>query len=360
MTKRLLELDVLRCLAIILVMFRHFHVSEPLTRAGWIGVDLFFVLSGFLVSGLIFYEFQNKGKIDGSTFLIRRGLKIYPVFYFVLIIHIIYFFYKGFPITWQQILTELLFIQNFQLGIIGISWTLAIEEHFYLILLLFSKLAIRFNYITKQSAVLAFCTSILLFCLLFRLFLGYSQPFDEWSHFFPTYLRLDSLFSGVMISWVYHFKRNAFNDVVKSRSLLLILLVLCGPAMAIIYNLSEFPMFTFGLTLLYLSFGSLLCLLLFYRLPNNLAFKTIAFVGKHSYAIYLIHVLVGPGVANYFKVNLYNQAHPYILAAVSFLANIVAGILISLSVESYFLRLREKYFPKANKMSRKTELLQTV
>ncbi len=49
---------------------------------GWIGVDLFFVLSGFLVSGLLFQEYQATRRIQPGRFLLRRGLKIYPQFYF--------------------------------------------------------------------------------------------------------------------------------------------------------------------------------------------------------------------------------------------------------------------------------------
>lgn len=86
---RLKHLDFLRGIAVLLVLFRHYALSIVLFNIGWIGVDLFFVLSGFLVSGLLFKEYIKYGNIKPILFLIRRGLKIYPLFYFALILSLI-------------------------------------------------------------------------------------------------------------------------------------------------------------------------------------------------------------------------------------------------------------------------------
>jgi peptidoglycan/LPS O-acetylase OafA/YrhL len=72
------SLDVLRALAVLLVMGRHFPYYALWGRVGWIGVDLFFVLSGFLISGLLFQEYKRTGMIDFWRFMFRRGLKIWP------------------------------------------------------------------------------------------------------------------------------------------------------------------------------------------------------------------------------------------------------------------------------------------
>src|ERR1041384_6646789 len=88
-------LDVLRAVAVLLVIGRHF---ENLARdgswfyyflrcagwVGWAGVDLFFALSGFLISNLLFQEHRAYGKIDWPRFLTRRAFKIYPGFYFLI------------------------------------------------------------------------------------------------------------------------------------------------------------------------------------------------------------------------------------------------------------------------------------
>src|SRR5258706_12209135 len=90
-------LDILRGIAILIVLGRHlFFLPTDLPppadlffrtwiRCGWAGVDLFFVLSGFLVSGLLFQEFARNGNVAVSRFLIRRGFKIYPAFYVFLV-----------------------------------------------------------------------------------------------------------------------------------------------------------------------------------------------------------------------------------------------------------------------------------
>src|SRR5438876_11772345 len=88
MTTRNQCLDVLRGVAIILVLLCHYSqalgLGSALLDVGGCGVDLFFVLSGFLISGLLFSEFEKTGKINVKLFLIRRAFKIYPPFYSLL------------------------------------------------------------------------------------------------------------------------------------------------------------------------------------------------------------------------------------------------------------------------------------
>ena len=78
---RLQEIDFLRGLAILIVLFRHHWLTSFTFNFGWAGVDLFFVLSGFLVSGLLFSEYKKFGDLKPFRFLVRRGFKIYPMFF---------------------------------------------------------------------------------------------------------------------------------------------------------------------------------------------------------------------------------------------------------------------------------------
>ena len=96
---RIKAVDFLRFWAVLLVMLRHFNFLQngynnfflynsiqKLVEIGWIGVDMFFVISGFLVSGLIFSEFEKTNAFNAKRFLIRRGFKIYPTFYILILL----------------------------------------------------------------------------------------------------------------------------------------------------------------------------------------------------------------------------------------------------------------------------------
>ncbi len=106
------SLDVLRGLAILLVLGRHNEYYSLWQRAGWIGVDLFFVLSGFLISGLLFSEYAETGTINLGRFLLRRGLKIYPAYYFFVLFWL--------PFNLHQLkLSDLFFMQSYFPGYWG-------------------------------------------------------------------------------------------------------------------------------------------------------------------------------------------------------------------------------------------------
>jgi len=120
-------LDVLRGVAVLMVIVHHYAgPHSSLLHIGGIGVDLFFVLSGFLISGLLFSELERGGRIVLSRFFIRRGLKIYHAFYF--------FFFATMPLIWrfsgQRMLGEALFLQSYAPHIWQHTWSLSVEEMF--------------------------------------------------------------------------------------------------------------------------------------------------------------------------------------------------------------------------------------
>src|SRR5204862_6174289 len=153
--RRLVQLDLLRCLAIVLVLGRHMvpcpsntnawlgRLTTIWQRGGWIGVDLFFVLSGFLVSGLLFREYQRHGSVNVSRFLVRRGFKIYPGFWVLLAVTVAFRIAVGAPVPQRQLMGEGLFVQNYMGGLWNNTWSLAVEEHFYLLLALITACLVR-------------------------------------------------------------------------------------------------------------------------------------------------------------------------------------------------------------------------
>jgi peptidoglycan/LPS O-acetylase OafA/YrhL len=140
------RLDVLRCIAVVLVMLHHGGISHFFSQAGWAGVDLFFVLSGFLISGLLFSEYRKRHAISFKRFFIRRGLKIYPAFYgYLLLTAITSYKVLGSMTPPAQYLHEIFFVQNYWPGVWNHTWSLAVEEHFYIFLPIFLLVLVRLS-----------------------------------------------------------------------------------------------------------------------------------------------------------------------------------------------------------------------
>ena len=107
------SLDVLRCIAVLLVVGHHLPYYALWGRIGWIGVDLFFVLSGFLISGVLFHEYKCTGTLNIKRFLIRRGLKIYPSFYLLMVAATCIYFLHYSLVSRNQLVVSLFFLQNY-------------------------------------------------------------------------------------------------------------------------------------------------------------------------------------------------------------------------------------------------------
>ena len=149
-------LDGLRGIAIILVLLHHFTLLTPetsvghavvsLPHLGWVGVDLFFVLSGFLITGVL-VDARGSARYF-SSFYARRTLRIFPLYYLVVFVSLIvlplfprlYDLLVG-PAAPREQLAYWLYLTNFAVaerdgfihGILDVAWSLAIEEQFYLV-----------------------------------------------------------------------------------------------------------------------------------------------------------------------------------------------------------------------------------
>src|SRR5580693_996493 len=149
MKKKIPQLDAVRGIAILIVIFHNSLSKFPslplqsLFSYGWMGVDLFFVLSGFLITGILVDTKQSAGYF--KNFYVRRCLRIWPLYY-----ALIFFMFVGVrflsPSQFHTVLEQsppwwafLLYLQNFvgpistnAAGPLGVTWSLAIEEQFYL------------------------------------------------------------------------------------------------------------------------------------------------------------------------------------------------------------------------------------
>ena len=357
---RLASLDVLRAVAVLLVLGRHVaptpidqglvlhRVTGLWNQGGWVGVDLFFVLSGFLISGLLFREWRNFGEISPSRFYIRRGLKIYPAFFVFLAATGVAMSFLGERPSVRQILGEVLFLQNYVGRVWLHTWSLAVEEHFYLILpLLLLLLSKRngndgcidpFRPLPMLVAILA--VEILALRLLNAGLAGGNKGL------FPTHLRIDSLAIGVACSYLFHFRRPLLDCWIGRHSRFVTVL---GAAMllpAFVVPLTVPFTYTVGFTIS--AVGSSLLLLAFVlgEFPSGRVVAGLACLGNYSYSIYLWHLPVQqwgmPLLANYFRA----LQSPGIAATIVYVAtSILIGVIMAKLVEYPVLHIRDRFFP---------------
>ena len=393
---RLIQLDVLRGIAILMVVACHFplvseignagklhHLGTVLVRFGWSGVDMFFVLSGFLVGGLLFNEIRARGTLDIKRFLVRRAFKIWPLYYTL----IAYWFVRrltsghSFAEVVDMYWPNLFHIQNYFIDKPSAhTWTLAVEEHFYLALPLVLGLAL-WQWRRKKSAsppvppnsipalpILAF--SVLALCTLGRIYVCAIRPageneqantaFYNWVYS-VSHLRFDSLFFGVLLAYWHHFDPERLRFAARhAGALLLVGLILISP-MIWIRRLGSPFVTVVGFNLLYLGYGAML-LAFIYSTPSRTGgvigrflcgsvARSLAFIGLFSYPIYLWHLDMGTYVVRALIRRGFLESAPVEVRwlaclALNFVFAILAGIFWSKVLEKPSLVLRDRFFPR--------------
>jgi peptidoglycan/LPS O-acetylase OafA/YrhL len=359
-SSRLLGLDILRVGAVLLVFGRHYprptHAPgfwesfvPVMQRGSWIGVDLFFVLSGFLVSGLLFREYLEKGSVQIGRFLIRRAFKIYPAFWAMIGGVLIFRFLIGREIVIFDLIKELLFVQNYFPALCTHTWSLAVEEHFYIFLsclvafLLWKRRARPFDAIPFVFVTLA------IGCLAFRAWQRTAvETFNSWKHLYPAHIRMDSLMFGVLLSYWWHFKAGVADLARLQRwSGAIIFVGLLGLIPAYFSQLQlDWWVPVFGFTLFYFSSGMLLLGMLSLKWPQqSKPLRFVAWMGTHSYSVYLWHTFVFNGLfVTLVRATGYD---PHWLVGIAYFLVVSwgLGILMAKLVEMPVLKVRDKFFP---------------
>ena len=350
---RLSQIDFLRGMAVILVLFRHFKIVPVLYSIGWMGVDLFFVLSGYLVSGLLFKEYQKFGSIKPGLFLIRRGFKIYPLFYLAIgMTVVINYLFKG-SINWSQVVPELIFVQNYFKGLWNHTWSLGVEEHFYFLLtFIFFILSVR-KKLLHFNTVLGLVALTILTCLSFRIYNNYSAPFNYYTHLFNSHIRIDGLMFGVFISFLHNTQKETFNRIVEGRRTILYCISALLISPVFFFPVSNTYMNTIGLSSLYFGFGILIAAFVsdekinekMARILSRPGYMAISKIGFYSYSIYLFHMFIERYLLTFMEKAGFDFGL-VINFTIYFVMSIVTGIVLSTVVEIPFLNMRDKYFPK--------------
>lgn len=234
MKKRNFGLDVMRAIAILLVLANHifnyfvtFHFLPVIADiSGTYGVEIFFVLSGFLIGGILFRDVLPRNEKNGlKIFYIRRWLRTLPLYYLLLIIFVVIdnlVYKKG-----DLHLLHFIFLQNFSpasLHFFSVSWSLAIEEWFYLLLPIAFLLLYRKTQSAKSQLVFL-CLSILGIVCMRVLFISYVHTtYDTVRKIIP--LRFDSLLIGVLLAWIKINMHTIYKELQKPSRVAVISIIL--------------------------------------------------------------------------------------------------------------------------------------
>jgi peptidoglycan/LPS O-acetylase OafA/YrhL len=355
--KKFAWFDSFRFFAVLLVIAAHagtFYNDLPASlrpvlscvqSASWMGVDLFFVLSGFLVSGLLFDEFNAKGKVDLRRFLIRRAFKIIPAFYFLTAVTLVYDVIENHGINWAHLVHDLLFLQSYRMGEWSHAWTLAVEVHFYCLLALLVWWSIRRYGAQWPQAIPRFMAALMLFSITARwLTSGEYTNFNVHKQLFETHLHLDVLAAGVLLRYLFTYapERLAFLD--RARPLWILLGLYAISFSAYLFYPHSRLMTTFIPSLN--AFGFSTILYQFTQIPfprNNLfgwLFKPVDYFGSHSYSIYLWHMPVMAWI-----LPLFFERPGLLYLGAFIILSLAVGTFFSVILEHPVLRWRNHWFP---------------
>ncbi|WFU88702.1 acyltransferase [Rhizobium sp. CC1099] len=315
--------DVLRSLAILLVMLVHLPVeATPSMLVGvrnyaWVGVDIFFVLSGFLIGTQLFKEVSRTGGVDLKSFYLRRAFRIFPAFSIVLGLYAIFPILRDAP-TMQSIWSFATFTVNFNFDprvgrAFTQAWSLCVEEHFYLVLpllvlLLHRRISMRWTLLIAAAMVIA---GMILRYTIWESQVGVLVDANKLRDafavylrdvYYPTYTRIDGLMFGVILAAARFFKPELCKRYASPRVALpigvslvaaaLVLFSVRGPLagtnlflvfQAQLGSVAGFPLISIGIALILGAMLDLEHVLKRWPVPGAMVVATL------SYSLYLTH-----------------------------------------------------------------------
>jgi peptidoglycan/LPS O-acetylase OafA/YrhL len=361
---RINGLDTLRASAILLVLMYHYMVfvsHEPsfgfFSEIGWVGVDLFFVLSGYLIGNQIFAGIKSESGFSLKTFYIRRALRTLPNFYVVLAIYFLFPIQAG-GNALTPLWKFLTFTQNFDLkpgSAFSHAWSLSIEEQFYVVLPIVAIATIAYLKSVRAMWIVLLSAMVGAACMRY---LMWQQVGDDYTQYYvhiyySTWCRFDELLPGVALALLKNFHPQIWTRILKHGHLSLLAgAILSGFAMYLFtfysyVNGQGFLWFTttFGYTLLAAGFAMLTLaglssnsFLYRWRIPGA------SILALWSYALYLVHkplmnALIRPFEASDISVK------SWMGIGGMFALSLLATYVLYRVVETPFMLLRDRYFP---------------
>jgi peptidoglycan/LPS O-acetylase OafA/YrhL len=367
MPYRLAGLDLLRALAIVWVMCFHSFLVGGLNehfawlqRFGWMGVDLFFVLSGFLIGSQVLSPLARGEPFSFRDFYVRRALRILPAFWVVLALYLSFTWFREAPglESWWKFATFTLnlLIDYNRNQAFSHAWSLCIEEHFYLLFPLLAWLLVRRLSARSFAILLLICVST-----------GIALRTAIWLHddaiapnrnwfiediYFPTWNRLDGLLAGVALAALKTFRRSVWDGLARhSNSILVAGLALVAWSFwlfavrtGLLANSLGWPVLSLGFALLVFAGAQRSGWL------GHLALPGAAWLATISYSLYLVHKAVYHMVAAHFADAL--SGHGLLAFAMYAGASLIGATILYYLVERPGLRLRSRWLARTQPWSR--------
>jgi peptidoglycan/LPS O-acetylase OafA/YrhL len=362
---RIFGLDLMRATAILMVVFGHClwifpegnsGIHQLFQLFGFLGVEVFFVLSGFLI-GNIFYNIYLKDHFainDVFKFLKRRWLRTLPNYYLVLLINLSIVSCFGFQVIdgWKYFF----FLQNFSSPLSFFfpeSWSLSVEEFAYLVLPLF-LLFVSFSFKKVAKKYTYIISVLILVLILVYAKVNYSlntmeTDMNYWNKTLKAVViyRLDSIFIGVIASWI---SVNYLNYWTKYSWIILSIGVLIG--LFLFFGLGYFNLYIeqspFFWNVVYLPLLSIAiaCFLPFlsnWKEEKSFFNRPITFISKISYSVYLLHYSVILYLMKYFFVKIdYTMSQLFLFTLFYLLVTFVFSAILYKFYEKPILDFRDK------------------
>ena len=339
---RVFGLDILRAAAILLVLYSHRNLISATDRihqhfiflCGFWGVELFFVLSGFLIgSQLMKLSEKNESLVDYLAFWKKRWARTLPLYFIVLALYW-HFSFEKFP--WKHVL----FLQNtyditdVDLQIFNQSWSLTIEEYAYLLIPLCFLVIGYFVRMKAKYRTLLILLGIIVISLISRIYYTYNYPsinYDNWIRK-STFLRLDSIAMGMLVAWIKYYHQTLFYRLsglifpVASIAFILVMNSIGNVLVSKDPNHLFFPS-TFGFTLVPISLALLIPFFDKNEINNHLSKIKLLHFGVTitailSYCIYLIHIPI------------YEYFYTYLDGKIPFKVNVALMLITVYSISS--------------------------
>ena len=354
---RMPGLDLLRAIAVVWTMLFHSFLVGGLgkdwswlSRYGWMGVDLFFVLSGFLIGAQVLKPLAKGDRFSFRDFYTRRAFRILPAFFAVLALYLVWPGFREAPgmEPWWKFVGFLmnLSIDYTQRAAFSHAWSLCVEEHFYL---LFPLLALALLRRPSANVFVAVCVFIVASGIVLRtgtwLHFDALDPDRNWfveNIYYPTWNRLDGLLAGVILAVWKTYRPDSWTRAATRANVVLVAglatMALCfwlfRERGGLLGNSIGWPVLSLGLAMLVFAGAQAQSWIGCRALPGA------GWLAAVSFSLYLTHKPVYGLVETHFGDAL--EGETYLAFAVYGSASLLGGAVLYYAVERPGLRLRER------------------